>query len=381
MTIKAISNVSYLDYDTVTGPGQVIFTASPGAILSVEMNMDKGKGGGYLPETVIEGSGCTLLPAFFDANINSAAADRDLQLFATFGIATVLDMSSTTPEIQAMRMTSTSNLGLPSYLAAGTVATGFKDSENHLYPLREMGFVKLASDAEAFVVARITGPGQADYIKVLVDLPGLDDSILLALVQSTHRHGKLAIAHATQIGSFTRALDAGFDIITPVPLDGIIDDETVRRMAHHGIACVPTLCMRRKTATYFQDRVRDTAHGSATYAAYDYQNAMANVKKLHAAGVPICAGSDCNRSPHVPVLVGESLHDEIEQLVEAGLSTIEGLRAATTVPAKVFKLGDRGALQQGMRADMILLEGNPVEDITATRRIRKVWLKGIEVDA
>lgn len=383
MTIKSIRNVRFLDHDHITGPGSITFTASPGAIISTESGNNPDGEAHFSLDTVIEGTGCTLLPAFFDANINTAAADKDLQIFATFGIATVVDMSSTTLEIQAMRMTSASDLGLPSYLATGTVATALTDSDTHMYPLREIGLVKFASDAEQFVMSRIVGPGQADMIKVLVDLPGLDNDILVALVDAAHRHGKLAVAHATQTGSFARALKAGFDIITPVPLDGIIDDETVQGMAERGTACVPTLCMRRKTAAYFQERARQVPDGPAStnYLLYDYQNAVANVQKLHQAGVPICAGSEANRTSALPVSIGESLHDEIEQLVAAGLSNIEALRAATTTPARVFKLADRGALQQGLRADMILLEGNPLEDIAATRRIRKVWLKGIEVEA
>lgn len=66
-------------------------------------------------------------------------------------------------------------------------------------------------------------------------------------------------------------------------------------------------------------------------------------------------------------------------LVEAGMTSAEALRAATELPAKYFGLRDRGVIKAGMRADMVLVEGNPLVDITATRKIKKVWIGGVEV--
>ncbi|KAI5460641.1 hypothetical protein BGZ63DRAFT_488630 [Mariannaea sp. PMI_226] len=389
MTLITIRYVSIFDGKDVLRPATVVFSASPGEIISAEVDGDAN------PEehepadfdTVIEGTGCTLLPALIDSFINTSAAETDLQIFASFGISTVLDMCSTTPEIEAMRAASKSEIGLPSYLASGTVAAARTDMPNHLYNLRETGFVHLPSDAEPFVISRVTGPNRADFIKVLVDLPGFDEPILAALVGAAHRHGKLAIAHATQTGAFTRALAAGFDVITPVPLNGIIDDEVVNGMATRGVACVPTLCMRQSKAPM----LRQGVHGGGPFAIlsgnlddpgiYDFEYALVNVKKLHDAGVRICAGTEANQTSYSPVSIGGSLHNELELLVRAGLSNREALRAATVVPAEVFGLQDRGALQPGMRADMILLEGNPLADINAIRRIRKVWIQGIEVGA
>jgi imidazolonepropionase-like amidohydrolase len=62
------------------------------------------------------------------------------------------------------------------------------------------------------------------------------------------------------------------------------------------------------------------------------------------------------------------------------MSTIDALRAATVVPTLVFGLDDRGVLSSGRRADMLLIKGDPLQDITATRNVRKVWISGIEVE-
>ncbi|KAH6871982.1 putative hydrolase [Thelonectria olida] len=389
MAIITIRYVSVFNGKELLGPATVVFSASPGEIISAEVDGDAGLEE-HVPadlDSIIEGAGCILLPALIDSFINTSAAETDLQVFASFGISTVLDMCSTTPEIEAMRAASESEIGLPSYLASGTVAAAQTDMPNHLYNLRETGFVHLPSDAESFVISRVTGPNRADFIKVLVDLPGFDEPTLAALVEAAHRHGKLAIAHATQTGAFTRALAAGFDVITPVPLNGIIDDEAVNGMAARGVACVPTLCMRQTKAPM----LRRGVHGGGPFARlsedlddpgiYDFEYALVNVKKLHDAGVRICAGTEANQTSHSPISIGESLHSELELLVRAGLTNREALRAATVIPTEVFGLQDRGALQPGMRADMIMLEGNPLDDINATRRIRKVWIQGIEVEA
>ena len=73
-----------------------------------------------------------------------------------------------------------------------------------------------------------------------------------------------------------------------------------------------------------------------------------------------------------------SLHDELELLVAAGLSTVEALRAVTVLPAKHFGLTDRGAIRPGLRADLVLLDGDPVADIRATRAICRVWCAGVD---
>lgn len=82
--------------------------------------------------------------------------------------------------------------------------------------------------------------------------------------------------------------------------------------------------------------------------------------------------------PSSVVLDGGSLHDELELLTGAGLSTVDALRAATVLPAEHFGLRDRGAVRPGLRADLVLVDGDPRADIRATRAISRVWCAGIE---
>jgi imidazolonepropionase-like amidohydrolase len=104
---------------------------------------------------------------------------------------------------------------------------------------------------------------------------------------------------------------------------------------------------------------------------------LGSVARLHAAGVPILAGTD---APNPGTAHGPSLHGELELLVRAGLTPVEALRAATSTPARVFRLGDRGRIAPGMRADLVLVDGDPTSDVTATRRITRIWKNGFPVD-
>jgi hypothetical protein len=74
------------------------------------------------------------------------------------------------------------------------------------------------------------------------------------------------------------------------------------------------------------------------------------------------------------------MHRELELLVKAGLTPIEALAAATSTPAKAFRLADRGRIAEGLRADLVLVAGDPTSDITATRAIEGVWKQGVEFD-
>ncbi|MEV1241837.1 amidohydrolase family protein [Nonomuraea sp. NPDC049750] len=89
---------------------------------------------------------------------------------------------------------------------------------------------------------------------------------------------------------------------------------------------------------------------------------------------PLPAGTDCTPfgPPH-----GAGLHHELLTLTRAGLTAEQALAAATSVPARCFGLADRGRIAPGLRADLLLVDGDPTQDITATRAIADVWRRGV----
>jgi imidazolonepropionase-like amidohydrolase len=109
-----------------------------------------------------------------------------------------------------------------------------------------------------------------------------------------------------------------------------------------------------------------------------FAKTMEIVGQMYRAGVPILAGTDTS-NPYV--MAGFSLHDELELLVEAGLSPAAALRCATLEPARFWKQeGSQGEVRVGQRADLVVLDANPLEDIRQTRSIRGVMLKGTWLD-
>ena len=113
--------------------------------------------------------------------------------------------------------------------------------------------------------------------------------------------------------------------------------------------------------------------GQDSYMAF-YRFGLEQTGLAHQAGVTVLAGSDTPDSFAFP---GSALHDELEHLVQAGLSPLDALRAATLEPAKHLGLeGRAGVIEVGARADLVLLRANPLDDINAVREIESVVLAG-----
>jgi imidazolonepropionase-like amidohydrolase len=129
------------------------------------------------------------------------------------------------------------------------------------------------------------------------------------------------------------------------------------------------------------------ARGAAAACAggrLDFDGALRSVAALHQAGIQVLAGTDTNYSDSADGNAilnayaghGIALHHELELLVRAGLPPAAALAAATSVPARLFGLADRGRIARGLRADLLLVDGDPCADITATRNIAAVWRNG-----
>lgn len=102
---------------------------------------------------------------------------------------------------------------------------------------------------------------------------------------------------------------------------------------------------------------------------------------MHQAGIPILAATDSAVVSFPGVAwptFGPALHDELGNLVAAGLTTVEALRVATSVPAQYFNVTDCGVIQIGKRADLLLISGDPTTNISNTRNIQRICNAAIE---
>lgn len=310
---------------------------------------------------VIDGKGATLLPGLIDAHIHLENL-ATLEQLTRYGVTTGLDMACWPPSlVDSLRNRS----GLTDIRSAGTPATAPGSIESQIPGFPQSELISKPEQAARFVAARVAEG--SDYIKLIVDVPGLDQPTLNALTTTAHQYGKLVMAHAVTSAAVGEALLAGVDMIHHVPLDTALTAAAVAQYVSRKRISVPTLTIMEGFA-------------ALGIPGLSYAAARNSVTALHQAGAQILAGTDSNHTPGIPVqpAYGSSLHHELELLVQAGLSTVEALRAATVVPAQAFRLRDRGAILPGYRADLVLIAGDPIADIRTTRSIQRVWVGGIE---
>lgn len=316
-------------------------------------------------DETIDGQGGYLIPGLIDSHVHLSDVAQ-LSAFCQHGQTTVLDMACWPPS----RMNSYRNLqGLPQIMSAGIAASSPGSTHSRMPHWPADGLLTSADQADEFVRARIAEG--SDYIKVVCDNPGPSPELVKALRESARAHGKMAIAHAARLEPFRLAIDCDFDIITHAPVDAPLTVDDVRRMKEKGIFCAPTLVMERAIASM-------PPRGPAVSPQpLDFEHARQSVKLLHQGGVPILASTDANSAPF-PLMPrhGTSLHEEFEMLVEIGMTNLEVLQSALALPAERFGLLDRGRLEPGTRADLVLLAENPREDIKNTRSVQKVWCAG-----
>ena len=108
-----------------------------------------------------------------------------------------------------------------------------------------------------------------------------------------------------------------------------------------------------------------------------FANMQRSLAKLNAAGARLILGSDTGLEDH---FFGYAEQRELEQMAAAGMTPAQVIVAATSRPAEFLRLTDSGTLAPGKSADFLVLDANPLDDIRNTRRIAKIYLKGVEVD-
>ena len=345
---------------------------------------------------IVSGAGRTLLPGLIDAHTH---AFKGFDLPLMFGVTTQVDMFTAVPVMQEIKrsMAAGDNAGRADMFSAGTLATAPNGhGTQYGFPIPTL---TRPDEAQAFVDARIAEG--SDFIKIVLEQGGrgtskmnsLDIATATALIEAAHRRGKLAVVHVSNEVDARAALDAGADGLVHLFLGAAPQAEVVDAVARLAKAktafVIPTFAVLESMAgVRGDDLLADPGlaalvdrEGAATLKARYGEQARpqllatpkAVTAALQRAGVPVLAGTDAGNAG---TLYGISMHRELAALVEAGLSPTAALAAATSAPAAAFKLGQRGCIAKGCKADLMLVDGNPAADIKATRRIVEVWKDG-----
>ena len=373
--------------------------------------------------TRVDLTGKTVMPAMIDTH-NHLGTSREtyvtqLNLLAFVGIAAATSMGRDTdvvfqvraeqPNDGAQLLTSGRGMVGPLGIKPETIAAGV--SGRLPEDLREIA-LQVTNEEQAREHVRHLSDQRVDFIKIWVDdrlgteVP-MSPTVYRAIIDEAHKHNLRVFAHSWYLQDAKDLLRAGLDAFAHPIRDKDVDDELVELLKERPNVHVQT----NLHSTYFYTlseepawlkdpllldlaspaeikRIVDQIHDNSprihegwtgdkvSFARPLYARIVRNTKKLYGAGVHYALGTDSGSIPR-----GFDAHVELELLVkDIGLSPSQAITVATKNAAETLHLDDLGTVASGKTASFIVLDANPLEDITNTRRISKVYIRGHEIN-
>jgi imidazolonepropionase-like amidohydrolase len=322
-----------------------------------------------IPEgaSVLDLAGATILPGFINAHIHGGFDDGNLRAWAREGVTTVRDLGARYhtglfPTRDALNRDVTN---------ARLVAAGPMVTVPGGYPAVPWGAASafpLANLEEGRAgVERLLDAG-ADLIKVALErgdifdtaIPVLSGEMAREIVRLAHERGTIVSAHVTAARDLELALDAGVDDVAHMAAT-TVSDEVLRRLVDNGVYWVPTLELWDGVGFGFPDVARD------------------NLRRFVAAGGKVALGTDYD-GYSTPFDLGMPLR-ELRWMGEAGMTPMQIILAATRNAAYLCNLeGELGTIEAGKAADVLVVNGDPLDDLTgALRNVRLVVHNGVVI--
>jgi len=327
-------------------------------------------------------AGKTVMPMILDTHIHISqtrdAIIRDLKQRAYYGISAVQSMGTNKFDVLPIRNETIP--GAARFLSAGR---GITRPE----PGRDNTPYWINTEAEGRAAVRELAAQKVDIVKIWVDdrngmFQKLTPALYGAIIDEAHKNGLRVTAHIFTLEDAKGLLRAGVDAFAHSVRDRDVDDEFMTLVKQHpNLVVNPNLPDRgvktdiswlRASLPADQMQRLEQANTDRPKAQEFYGIQARNTAKLSAAGVKIVLGTDGN-TPWGP-------HVEMADMVAAGMTPMQVIAAATKNAAEFLKMSDTGTLEVGKNADFIVLDANPVDDITNTRKISQVILRGAAVD-
>ncbi len=352
-------------------------------------------------ERVVDGKGHTLLPGLIDGHAHIGETTDHLARFASFGVTTVLDLFGPPDLLGKLRRAdqASEGLGRASLFGAGNLATAPKGhGTEYGIPIPTL---ERPEEAPTFVAAR-RAEG-SDFLKIVYDtspadvsgkaaaMPTLSLETVRALVKAGHEQGLAVSVHTGGCDDIRAVLSTSPDVIA----HGCAmkpGDPLPKELAARGVFFNPTLAVQLRPCGMeywiplvadpeLASRLTDEERGRLGHDRKDHDKACSEgrlrlVGEAARAGVRLVAGPD---SPNRRIPVGASLLAELDLLSLAGATIEQVLASATSNPADAYRLRDRGRIAPGLRADLLLVEGDVRGFPRAIFRTRKVWKAGVLV--
>jgi len=266
---------------------------------------------------------------------------------------------------------------------------------------------EVTSEEQARTAVRELAAQKVDFVKIWVDdrngrAPELSPPLYRAVIDEAHKHGIRVNAHVFYLADAKGLVAAGIDGFTHMVRDKDMDDEVVQAIVKRRVVIMPTLQNTERgrnteppasLAAWINGPAREAigpglaaklvgAYGGrtapqASAARERYAILQRSLAKLSAAGARIVLGGDTGLQDDP---FGFAEHRELELMVEAGMTPMQAIVAATRNGAEYLGLRTTGVLTPGKHADFIVLDANPLDDITNSRRIARIFLAGREIN-
>jgi imidazolonepropionase-like amidohydrolase len=328
-------------------------------------------------------AGKTVMPAIVDTHTHMAVT-RDalvdqLQRKAYHAVGMVMSLGQDTGDVAFQVRDEL----IPNAARLRTAGRGITTPE----PGRTEAPYWITSEAEGRKAVQELAARKVDIVKIWVDdrdgmYKKLTPALYGAIIDEAHKQGLRVTAHIFTLEDAKGLLRAGIDAFAHGIRDRDIDDEIVALFKQKpDFVLVPNLPDRGVAVNLGwlsdalpADELKKLQAGATDRPAAQQTFGIQarNLAKLNAAGVRIALGTDGN--------VPWAHHLEMEDMVAAGMTPAQVITAATRNAAEFLKMSDVGTVATGKSADFIVLDANPLDDITNTRRIASVYLRGAAVD-
>jgi imidazolonepropionase-like amidohydrolase len=326
-------------------------------------------------------AGKTVMPTILDTHIHAPATReqmiRDLRRRVYWGVGAGMSMGTDTTDVVFKVRDETRNMpGTARLLTAGRGVTGIEKG-------REQSAYWVGTVAEARQAVQENAKRRPDIIKIWVDdrdntVPKLTPELYGAIIDEAHKQNVRVTAHIFDLEDGKGLLKASVDAFAHSVRDRDVDQEFLSMMKQRpNITVNPNLPSPGRTwdIAWLQNRIPADEYATVQKANVDdpkqaelYGIQARNLKRLSDQGTRIVLGTDGN-TPWAP-------HQEMEAMAMAGMTAMQVIVAATGRAAEFLRFTDTGTLQAGKNADMIVLDANPLDNITNTRRINAVYYRG-----